>query len=176
MKRNLLVLVFVLIAIAGCNQQRQEQKGGQAAFPGAPVMKSPEEIRQLEQLAKQAPKNPEAWAMLGNVLMDSSRFAEAVDAYQKSLALDPKNVNVRVDLGTCYRNSGRPQLALEEYRKALKLDPNHINANRNSGVVLAYDLNDKKAAVKAFEKYLQLAPNAPDAGEIRQVVQTLKTQ
>ena len=59
--------------------------------------------------------------------------------------------------------SGKPKEAIEEYRKALKLDPNHINANRNTGVVLAYDLNDKKGAVKAFEKYLELAPTAPDA-------------
>lgn len=176
MKKFFFIAVFVLVAVMGCNQQRQEQKGGQASFPGAPVMKTPEEIRQLEQLAKQAPKNPEAWAMLGNALMDSSRFSEAVDAYQKALALDSKNVNVRVDMGTCYRNSGRPKEAIEEYRKALKLDPNHINANRNAGVVLAYDLNDKKGAAKAFEKYLQLAPNAPDSAEIRQVVQSLKSQ
>ncbi len=167
-------LIMFLFLIAGCNDQRQEPKG-QAGFSAAVAMKSPEEIRQLEQFAKQAPKNPQAWTMLGNALMDSNRFVEAVDAYQKSLALDPKNVNVRVDMGTCYRNSGRPQQAIEEYRKALKTDPNHINANRNMGVVFAYDLNDKKGAVKAFEKYLELAPAAPDVAEIRQVVQTLKS-
>ncbi|OGW35176.1 MAG: hypothetical protein A2010_04925 [Nitrospirae bacterium GWD2_57_9] len=174
MKRTLVLIVLVVIALAGCNQQRQDQKG-QVPYPGGPLMKSPEEIRQLEQLAKQAPDNAEAWTMLGNALMDANRFAEAVEAYQKSLAIDPKNVNVRVDLGTCFRNSGRPQQAVEEYKKALKIDPRHINGNRNMGVVLAYDLNDKKGAVKAFEKYLELASTAPDAGEIRQLVQNLKT-
>jgi cytochrome c-type biogenesis protein CcmH/NrfG len=173
MKKVIFVFVIVLIAVSGCKQQRQDQKG-QVAYPGGVMMKSPEEIRQIEQLAKQAPKNPEGWIMLGDVLMDSNRFAEAVDAYQKALELDPKNVNVRVDLGTCFRNSQRPQQAVEEYRKALKLEPNHINGNRNLGVVLAYDLNDKKAAAKAFEKYLQLAPNAPDAAEIGKLVQNLK--
>jgi cytochrome c-type biogenesis protein CcmH/NrfG len=173
MKRTILLMMFVLIATAGCTQQREQPKG-QAPISGAPMMKTPEEIRQLEQLAKQAPNNAEAWTMLGNALMDSSRFAEAADAYQKALALDPKNVNVRVDMGTCLKNSGRPQLAVEEYRKALKIDPNHINANRNMGVVLAFDLNDKKGAAKAFERYLELAPNAQDVGEIRQLVQNLK--
>lgn len=174
MKKTTVLIALVLISAAGCSDQRQQPKG-QPGMPGAIMMKSPEEIRQLEQLAKQAPKNPEGWTMLGNALMDSNRFVEAVDAYQKALALNPKDVNVRVDLGTCYRNSGRPQQAIEEYRKALKINPNHINANRNMGVVLAYDLNDKKNAAKAFEKYLQLAPAAPDAGEIRQLVQSLKT-
>lgn len=173
MKKVFVLIIALTLAAAACNQQRQEQKG-QAAYPGGVIMKSPEEIRQIEQIAKQAPKNPEGWIMLGNVLMDSKRFVEAVDAYQKALALDPKNVNVMVDMGTCYRNSGKPRQAFEEYRKALKRDPNHVNANRNTGVVLAYDLNDKTGAVKAFEKYLQLAPFAPDAEQIRQLVQSLK--
>jgi cytochrome c-type biogenesis protein CcmH/NrfG len=174
MKRIFLFIVVVLM-IAGCNQQRQESPKGQAPMPGAPMAKSPDELRQLEQLAAQSPKSAEAWIMLGNALMDSSRFNEAVDAYGKALALDAKNVNVRVDRGTCLRNAGRPKEAIEEYRKALKQDPNHINANRNTGVVLAYDLNEKKDAVKAFEKYLELAPNAPDAPQIRQAVQELKS-
>lgn len=173
MKKNIVLVMLAFILMVGCQQQRQEQKG-QAGYPGAVMMKSPEEIRQLEELAKQAPKNPEAWAALGNALMDSNRFGEAADAYQKSLTLDPKNTNVRVDMGTCLKNSGRPQQAIEEYKKALKLDPNHINANRNMGVVYAFDLNDKKGALKAFEKYLELAPLAADAGEIRQLVSNLK--
>jgi cytochrome c-type biogenesis protein CcmH/NrfG len=173
MKKTFVLFVLILIALTGCNQQPQQQKG-QAPYPGGVPMKSPEEIRQLEQLAKQAPKSAEAWNMLGNALMDSNRFAEAVDAYRKSLEIEPKNTNVRVDMGTCLRNSGKPQEAVDEYKKAIKVDPNHINANRNLGVVLAYDLNDKKGAAKAFERYLELAPNAPDAQEIRQLVQSLK--
>jgi cytochrome c-type biogenesis protein CcmH/NrfG len=174
MKRAVLFVVLVLAMVTGCDQQRQAPKGGQAPMPGGPVMKSPEEIRQLEQLARQSPKSAEAWTMLGNALMDSNRFAEAADAYGKSLDLEPKNVNVRVDRGTCLRNMGKPKEAIEEYRKALKIDPNHVNANRNTGVVLTYDLNDKKGAIKAFEKYLEVAPMAPDAAQIRQLVQELK--
>ena len=143
MKKRFLVLVFVLIAAVGCSQQRQEPKG-QAAYPGgAAVAISPEEMRLLEQAAKQSPKNAAAWIALGNALMDSSRFGEAADAYQKALALDPKNVDVRVDMGTCLKNSGRPQQAVEEYRKAIKINPNHVNAHRNMAVALAFDLREK---------------------------------
>jgi tetratricopeptide (TPR) repeat protein len=176
MKKRVLMIVLALIAATGCSQQSQEPKG-QVGYPGgaAAVAVSPEEIRLLEQAAKQSPKNASAWVALGNALMDSNRFGEAADAYQKALALDPKNVDVRVDMGTCLKNSGRPQQALEEYRKAIKMNPNHIYAHRNMGVVLAFDLKDKKEAAREFEKYLELAPNAPDAGEIRQMVQNLKS-
>jgi len=175
MRKRFLVLVLVLIAAAGCSQQRQEPKG-QAGSPGGPaVATSPEVMRLLEQTAKQSPKNAAAWIALGNALMDSNRFGEAADAYQKALVLDPKNVDVRVDMGTCLKNSGKPQQAVEEYRKAIKLNPNHVYAHRNMGVVLAFDLKDKKEAAKEFEKYLELAPNAPDTGEIRQMIQNLKS-
>jgi cytochrome c-type biogenesis protein CcmH/NrfG len=174
MKKIFFLIVIVMISAAGCKQQNRQPQG-QTVLPGGPMMPSPEEIRHLQQLAEQTPKNSEAWAMLGNALMDSHRFPEAIDAYRKSLALDPKNTNIRVDMGTCYRNSKQPQRAIEEYAKALELDPNHINANRNMGVVLAFDLNDKKGAIKAFEKYLSLAPSAPDAQDIRQTTQRLKS-
>lgn len=175
MRYRVLVVVLVLIVATGCSQQRQEPKG-QAGYPGgAAVVISPEEMRLLEQAAKQSPKNAAAWIALGNALMDSNRFGEAADAYQKALALDPKNVDVLVDMGTCLKNSGRPLQAVEEYRKAIKMNPNHVYAHRNMGVVLAFDLKDKKEAAREFEKYLALAPNAPDAGEIRQMVQNLKS-
>jgi len=106
--------------------------------------------------------------------MDSSRFYEAIDAYQKALALDEKNVNVRVDLGTCYRSVGKPDKAAEEYRKAIAINPNHINAHRNLGIVLAFDLNDKKGAIKEFQEYLRLSPQAPDATQMGQLIEKLR--
>ncbi len=179
MKKTVAMIVLLLITAAGCKQQQQQRQetqspAGPVAYPGGVIMKSPEEIKQLEELTKRAPMNADAWTALGNALMDSNRFKEAVDAYQKSLAINPKNVDVRVDMGTCLKNSGRPQQAIEEYRKAIQIDPNHLNAHRNMGVVLAFDLHDSKGAIREFEKYLELTPNAPDAANIRQTVDALK--
>lgn len=168
-----LMLFIVVLALAGCQDRQPRQK--QVAPPPMPLI-TPDEIRQMENAAKAAPKNAGAWIALGNALMDTRRFSEAVDAYQKALALDPKNVDVRVDLGTCYFNSGQPEKAIEEFRKAIKINPNHVNAHRNSGVVLSRGLNRPAEAALEFEKYLALAPNAPDAAEVRQLVQQLKAQ
>jgi tetratricopeptide (TPR) repeat protein len=174
MRKSIVLLALILVATIGCSNQREETKG-QAGYPGGAPVISPEEMRMLEQTAQQSPKNAGAWIAFGNALMDSGRYGEAVDAYEKGLALDPKNVDVRVDMGTCLKNSGRPQKAVEEYRKALKINPNHVFAHRNMGVVLSTDLKDKKGGAKEFEKYLELSPNAPDAKEIRQTIQQLKS-
>jgi len=56
----------------------------------------------------------------------------------------------------------------------MKIDPRHAMAHLNAGVVLAFDLGRKAEAVKEFEKYLELAPNAPNAADIRQEIQKLK--
>ena len=153
-------------------KQKQEQKQQPVTYtPAAPPAQM--QIDQLQLAAKQSPKNAPAWISLGDALMDTQRYAEAVDAYEKALALDPKNVNVLVDQGTCYRGVGRFDKAVEQYRKAIKIDPNFPNGHRNLGVVLAYDLHDNKEGVKEFKRYLELAPNAPDAESIRQSIREL---
>src|SRR5512135_1877463 len=105
--------------------------------------------------------------------MYAQRFAEAIEAYDKALALDPKNVNVLVDQGTCYRGIGKFDKAVEQYHKAIKIDPKFPTAHRNLGVVLAFDLHNKKEGLQEFQKYLELAPNAPDADKIKETVAQL---
>ncbi len=170
------IIALLLLALAVVSCQKKEEPAPQSQFPAGPVQSGPlqNETVMLKDVLKNDPKNLGAWIKLGNTLMDAGRFGEAVDAYQKALALDPKNVDVRVDMGTCYKNSGRPDMAVKEYRKAIELDPRHLNAHRNLGVVLANELKDKAGAVKEFEKYLELAPNAPDAATIRSIIQQLK--
>ena len=163
MKRVILVLLIATAVVAGCKQQQQGQwSQGQAGqnqvVVPPPMTKSPQEIQQLESLAKANPKNADAWTALGNAQMDAQRFADAIISYQRSLEIDPKNVNVRVDMGTCYRGVSQPEKAVEEYRKGMKYDPRHAMAHMNAGVVLAFDLGRKAEAVKEFEKYLELAP------------------
>jgi len=176
MRKIIVVVVFVLIAAAGCSQQKQEQKGQVVYPPGTAPMVSPDEMRHLEEIAKSNPKSAAAWTDFGNALMDSRRFSEAIDAFEKSLAIDPKNVNVRVDMGTCYRGIGKFDKAVEEYRKALKIKPDFPNGHRNLGVVLAFDLHNKEEGIKEFKKYLELAPDAPDAATIRQTVEELASR
>lgn len=171
MKKILIVCLTLFLFLTNC-QKKEEQKT-QTPFPKGPVIVD-NEIMRFQELVRKDPKNVDAWIQLGNVSMDTKRFHEAIDSYQKALELNDKNLDVRVDMGTCYRNIGKPDKAVEEYRKAIALNPKHLNAHRNLGVVLAFDLNNKSEAIKEFEEYLKLAPNAPDADSVRQLVAKLK--
>lgn len=174
MKKPVLASVLLIFTVAGC-QQKEEPKP-QYEFPTGPVgsVQSIDQEKLLKEALAKDPKNLNALISLGNMMMDRSRFNEAIDAYQKALDIDPRNVDVRVDMGTCYRNAGKPDVAVKEYRKALEINPKHLNGHKNLGVVLAYDIKDTKQAVKEFEAALAIAPNAPDAGTLRQEINKFK--
>ncbi len=171
MKKLFIACLAAFLFLANC--QKKEEPKVQTPLPSVPIQ-TQNEIGLLQEAVRQDPKNVNAWMNLGNILMDTSRFQEAIDAYQKALELDPKNVDVMVDMGTCYKNIGKPDRAAEEFRKAIKINPSHLYAHRNLGVVLANDIGDKKQAIKEFEEYLRLSPNTPDTQRIRQEVVRLK--
>jgi tetratricopeptide (TPR) repeat protein len=165
--KKTIALLSLLILVAAC-QQKHEQSGQNLSPAGSTP--SIVDVNNLREVVKNYPKNVNAWIELGNILMDSERYSEAADSYQKALDLEPKNVDVRVDMGTCYRNMGNPDRAVEEYKKALQINPNHLNGHKNLGIVLALDLKEGAEAKGELEKYLQLAPNAPDAEKIKQLI------
>jgi Tfp pilus assembly protein PilF len=184
MKKLFVLIIFAAFSLFGCQQKDdskpqfqppvgQTGQGPQGGVMGGP-MQGVDNVRLLQEAVQKDPKNINAWISLGNTMMDTKRFPEAVEAYQKALALDPKNVDVRVDMGTCLREAGKPDMAVKEYRQALESNPDHLNANKNMAVTLAYDLKDSKQALKYFEKTLVLAPNAPDAGAIKAEIDKLK--
>ncbi len=169
--KKIIIAVMVILSAAACKQKEQPK----VQFPTGPIQ-AQDDTRLLKELLEKEPGNADAWIKLGNILMDTRRFDEATDAYQKALAINPKNIDVRVDLGTCYRNIGKPDLAVKEYRKALEMDPRHLNAHMNLGIVLAYDLHDKAQAIKEFEKVLELDPNGPNSTQVRSILQQLSAK
>ena len=173
MKKIFVVMAALLITlgIAACQQKQEQTQNPVSYAPAVPPM--PSQIEQMQQAAKATPANVASWINLGNSLMDSKRFGEAVEAYEKALSLDPKNVPVLVDQGTCYRGIGKFDKAVELYQKALKIDPNFPYGHRNLGIVLAFDLNRKTEAIKEFRRYLELEPTGDGAEAAKQALQQL---
>jgi regulator of sirC expression with transglutaminase-like and TPR domain len=55
---------------------------------------------------------------------------------------------------------------MERYERAAQLDPAYPDPFRQLGL-LYYQQKDRVRARQAFEKYLALKPDAPDAGRIK---------
>ena len=66
-----------------------------------------------------------AYLNMGNILDDQQRFDEAIEAYQRALAISPKDDGAYYNLGIAYKHAGKPELAITSWKKAAELDPNN---------------------------------------------------
>ena len=134
---------------------------------GHPPIDDAAAVRVLQDEAAQKPKDPLPALKLANYLYDRQQFEQAIEWYQKVLALDPKNVNALTDLGTSYFNTGRPQEALREFRRSLEINPEHEQTLFNSIVVNLEGTHDLAAAQQAWDRLHALSPNYPGLDRLK---------
>ena len=128
--------------------------------------------------AKANPDNAATWIRLGNVYFDTGRHQQAIEAYEKSLALAPNDADVLTDLGVMYRRSDRPQEAVASFDRAIAVDPKHETARFNKGIVFLHDLGDEKSAIEAWESLVAVNPVAmtPSGMSVDEMVTQMKSQ
>jgi hypothetical protein len=72
----------------------------------------------LEAITAADPKNARAWRGLGVARHQLGRFDAAIEAYQKSLALEPKNGTALYNMGAAYARKNDPAHAFEWLNEA----------------------------------------------------------
>lgn len=117
-------------------------------------------LQALTDKVRQDSNDVAAWIQLGHLNFDRNAVPEAIEAYEKALALQPENAPVRTDLGIMYRRANRPEEAIRAFDRAIASDPKLENARFNKGIVLLHDLNDKAGAIQAWEELLKINPVA----------------
>lgn len=97
------------------------------------------------------------------------RFGESLVLFDRLLKASPRDGQVQYFKGEAYRQRGREgdaKLALEAYRAALTMDNTPPEAHRSLGTVLR-QTGENAEATRAFQRYLELKPDAEDAEMIR---------
>ena len=100
------------------------------------------------------------------------------DLGTKIISVSPSGVIERAEqmspkyFGAIAKNNDRNEEAVKAFQKAVELDPGYALAHRELGYALVKQ-GDFKGAVTHFNKYLELVPKAPDAGEIRSMAKQL---
>ncbi len=178
-------LLIISIAVSLCLgflsgiifSDRQSGTPTQAAAPQQVAKKSPA-LAALELETAKNPDNGEAWTRLGHAYFDSSQFAKAVIAYNKSLEITPGDTDVMTDLGVMYRRSGQSPKAIETFDKVLEINPGHEQALFNKGVVLFYDVNNHEGALETWRTLVKINPNAttPSGSSISELIEQLKKE
>jgi len=127
-------------------------------------------VAPMSAAVKAHPNDTDALIVLANFYYDHKMFSNAIEYYQRAIALDPKNVDVRTDLGTSYLYLGTDDKAVAEFEKALRIQPDYPQTLMNLGIARMDRLNDKAGALKAWKHLLDSNPNFPQKQRVLSLI------
>jgi thioredoxin-like negative regulator of GroEL len=135
------------------------------ATGGNPMPMVMQQLENLKQTVARDPRNFEALVQLGNMYMDAAKFAQAVDFYERALAVR-EEPNVRTDLGICYKQSNQLEKSLAAFQKAGSEAPDQWQARYNEAIILSeLGRNDEARTVAA-----KLAEAKPGDEDVKKLV------
>lgn len=97
------------------------------------------------------PFKEESYRIRGRVLTELGRFTEAVNDFSVAIQTQPSAYDL-VKRGNLYNDLKRHKKALKDFNRALYLDKDNVWAYWGMGNAL-YSLNQRKAALAAYERY-----------------------
>lgn len=106
--------------------------------------------------------------------LSEGRYSEAIAAYQAVLKRDPKNVDAMTHLGLIVAIGGHADSALETFDKALAIDPDYAPALLYRGQVLYEAKQDVAGAVRAWERFVKVAPSSEDRERVQKLIAEAK--
>lgn len=130
-------------------------------------------VAKLEERLKTQPDDVEGWQMMARSYNVMGRYADAVKAYQRLVALKPQDAQALADLAdaTAMANGrtldGEPEKLIMQ---AVKLDPRNVKALALAGTI-AFNRNDFKGAVAYWEQAVSIAD--PASGYAQQLAGAL---
>ena len=117
---------------------------------------------------------------LGQAQAKSGKVDDAMKSYTQAAELDPTGAGqYYYNLGATLINSGKSDDAIGAFDKAIAADPNKADAYYQKGVCLVGKATTDKdgkvtpvpGTVEAFNKYLELQPNGPNAEAAKSMLQ-----
>lgn len=127
-------------------------------------------VKALRTALMENPNDMEALLSLGDLYVKERQYTKAKGYYLRASQVAPENLEARTHLGTVAYFLGDVDEALHHYDQVLSLNPDYTVALFEMGAVLRYGKQDLPAAVKAWERFLELDPDAEEAARIRALV------
>ena len=144
---------------------------------GGPAMPSQADFAtmadRLAERLKTTPDDVEGWTMLGRSYSVLERFPQALQAYQRVLALRPQDAQAHADVADALamasgrKLDGQPERLIAQ---ALALDPDNAKALGLAGTI-AFERGDAATAARHWERALKATqPGSEMAARLREAV------
>jgi tetratricopeptide (TPR) repeat protein len=111
----------------------------------------------LGNATKLSPDDAEAHSNLGNALLETGQFAQAVKSCRRALEIRPSFAMAHNNLGNALHGLGRVDEAIASYRRALEIQPSFAMAHNNIGNALR-GLGRVDEAIASYRRALEIQP------------------
>ncbi len=115
-----------------------------------------------QSILRQAPRNFNAWHLLGLAHLHMGNAPEAAACIEKALAIEPGNAEALCNLGMVLAGLARFDEAAQCFGRAVAINPLDADAQNGLGSVLA-TLNQHAEAQICFERAVAIKPDHPQA-------------
>ncbi len=130
-------------------------------------------IEALEMAVEVYPEGLESYLALGECYFLRGESEKALKTFSKAVEIQPENPKVHYNLGIVYYKMDNGEKALKSFDKTLELNPGFSSAHYQAALT-AVKLGSYKLAIQHFEAFLKLEPEAPEAEQIKVMVEELK--
>jgi tetratricopeptide (TPR) repeat protein len=113
------------------------------------------------------------YASIGDAYMRQNKLNEAENYFKKSIQIDPSDHALAYNAAEILFAAGKSDESIKYYLLAIKINPGWPNSYKQIGYAYLNSGNTR-AAVENFKKFLELAPDSPEAESIKEVIKSLE--
>ena len=129
----------------------------------------------LEKAVEINPQSVESLFALGEGYYTRGESEKALESFSRAIALNPESPLAHYNLGLVFYKLGKNEEALAAFEKSIALKPDNASAHYQAGLA-AIRLQSFDKALKSLQEFLRLEPNAPEADNVRMMIEELKKQ
>jgi len=120
-------------------------------------------------LHEKQPKSAEIMTLIGNSYVNAKDMEKAMDWYGRIPFEEIKDIDTLYNIGANLTNNNKNDLAVKYFKRAVELDAGFAEAYYQLGMTYTA-LNQIPEALEALKKFMELAPESPDFGTAKAIV------
>lgn len=162
------------VTAAPADHSTMSGHGGNGEMTAASVeglmMECAKERPELEARLQKNPQDVEALLALGACDLDIGDSRQGLSRLSQAAVLtnDPKQL---IQAGISFTKVAETEKAFASFEKALLGDPRDSEALYRAGLLAFHNMGDNQKAAQYWKRYLEVAPDAPNAELIRRAVE-----
>lgn len=142
-----------------------------------------EAIKEFQAVAdKITAENPEVrgntelariYASIGDTYMRQEKLKQAEEYFKKSIEIDPSDHALAYNVAEILFVAGKTDDAIKYYQLAIRIKPEWPKSYAQLGYAYL-NKGDTKSAVENLKKFVELAPDSPEAPGVKEVIKSLE--